>query len=76
MTKPAPHTEGCRKQMYEELAKTDKGKKWMEKAETKIDEYLESKVKESDERAGPDDQNQGGRKELFTCSVGLLDLFV
>ena len=31
----------CRNRMYEELRKTEKGRKWIEEAETRIDEFLE-----------------------------------
>ena len=35
MTKVVVHREGCRKRMYVELQKTDKGRKWLERAEDK-----------------------------------------
>lgn len=45
-----PHREEYTKRMYEELGKTEKGRKWMENVEERIGEYLENKVEEEDER--------------------------
>lgn len=47
---PRLHLEACRRRMYEELRRTDKGKKWMGRAEGKIDEYLEGKVKQGEDK--------------------------
>ena len=39
------HISKCRQRMYDELKKTEKGRKRMEEAETRINEFLEEKVK-------------------------------
>ena len=44
-----PHLEACRKRMYEELGKTEKGKKRMGKTEEKIDEYMETQHRRENE---------------------------
>lgn len=54
--KTAPHTEECRKRMYEEMGKTEKGKKWMEKAEETINEYVADKVRKDDEKRKEEEQ--------------------
>ena len=43
--KSRPHAGKCRARMYEELKKTEAGRKWMAEAENRINEYLEEKVK-------------------------------
>ena len=35
-----PHLESCRKRIYEELSKPEEGRKWVGKANIKMDEYL------------------------------------
>ena len=45
-----PHTEVCRKRMYEAMRKTEDGRKWMERADDKINEYMEEKEKEREEK--------------------------
>ena len=44
-----PHLEACRRRMYEAMRKTEKGRKWMEKTEEKIDEYMETQHKKDKE---------------------------
>ena len=39
-----PHFECCRRRVYEELAKTEDGRTWMEKANIKISEHLAEKL--------------------------------
>ena len=39
MTKKSVHSDKCRNRMYEELKKTEEGRKWMEEAETRIEKY-------------------------------------
>ena len=39
-----PHHECCRKRIYEEFAKTEDGRKWMDKANVKLNEYLAEKL--------------------------------
>ena len=41
-----PHTEECRRRMYEAMRKTEKGRKWLEKADDRIDEYMELEEKQ------------------------------
>ena len=43
--KSKPHSSKCRQRMYDELKRTKKGRKLMEEAETRINEFLEEKVK-------------------------------
>ena len=56
--KGRPHTDGCRKRMYQELQKTEEGRDWMRGAEARIHEYLAEKVREDHE-----EQDEADRKE-------------
>ena len=51
--------------MYEELGKSEERRRWMEKANTKMDVYLEGKMKEAeDEKVEAETKNwQGGIEE-------------
>ena len=55
-----PHLDSCRKKMYEGMGITEKGRNCMGKANEKIVEYLESKVREGDEKEGTDIQEGKG----------------
>ena len=46
MKSKRPHSDKCRERMYQEMKKTDEGKKWLEGAEGRVDDYLEKKLKE------------------------------
>ena len=46
MKKKRVHSDQCRSRMYEEMKKTEEGRKWIEKAENRIDERFEEKLKE------------------------------
>ena len=61
MAKQIVHTEQCRKRMEESMRKTAKGRKWLEKSDTKIAEYLE-KAHDDKERA----DKKGGAEEPST----------
>ena len=41
-----PHNDKCRERMYREMNKTEEGKKWLEGAEDRANEYLEKRLKE------------------------------
>ena len=56
--KSRPHTDGCRKRMYQELQKTEEGRDWMREADARIHEYLAEKVREDHE-----EQDEADRKE-------------
>ena len=45
MTKKGVHSDKCRSRMYKELGKTEKGRKWLAEAETRIEEFLEERLK-------------------------------
>ena len=60
ITKGIVHREECRERMYVELQKTDKGRKWLERAKDKITEYLETKHEEFQEE---ERKKQGTGKE-------------
>jgi hypothetical protein len=51
-----PHNDKCRNRMYEEMKKTDEGRKWLEEAENKLNEYFEEKLKE--DHGDPDAKEQ------------------
>ena len=55
-----PHTEACRKRMYEEMGKTEKGKEWLKKADEKINEYCGEQEKKRQEEEQRGAQSQGG----------------
>ena len=41
-----PHSDKCRDRMYQEMRKTEEGRKWLEGAEGRVNEYLEKRLKE------------------------------
>ena len=59
--KSKPHISKCRHRMYDELNRTEKGRKWMGKTETRINEALEEKVKGDHE-----ENDQAERRESST----------
>ena len=45
--KSRPHTGKCRARRYEQLKKTEEGRKWMAEAGNRINLYLEEQVKKT-----------------------------
>ena len=45
-----PHAEACRTRMYEAVGETETGRKWMGRAEAKIDDHMTVKVRGEDGR--------------------------
>ena len=58
--KPRKHTDGCKKGMYEELKKTEKGRQLLEAAEDRIREWMEEKHND-EEKARPRDRSDSAR---------------
>ena len=64
--KSRPHAGKCRVRMYEELKRTEEGRKWMVEAENRINEYLEEKVKEDHAEKDKKEREEAERAE---CSA-------
>ena len=67
MAKQGMHSEECRKRMYTALEKTEKRRKWMEKADTKVGEYMEAKHEEMQAEAkekGDEEKEDGSNEKV------------
>ena len=58
-----PHTEECRKRIYEAMRKTEEGRQWMGRADDNIDDYMERKEKEREAKEGEAVESQEGSSE-------------
>ena len=64
--KGRPHSDACRKRMYGELRKTERGRAWLKEAEERIDGYLEERVREDHEAR---DEAERKEKEEETANA-------
>lgn len=69
MAKDIVHTERCRKRLVEELNKTPEGRKWIEEAETRMNEYMERKheelIAEAEKEEAAKKEEQEGCKDVL-----------
>lgn len=66
MKSKGPHSSKCRKRMYDELGKTEEGRKWLSEAEDRIDEFMVERIRADHEGK---DEGEAAAKASRSSSV-------
>ena len=71
LKKKRPHSDKCRSRIYEEMKKTEKGRKHLEEAGNKLNEYYEEKLKK--DHGDPNEKKQEADLKVTTDAIPEMD---